>query len=146
MVKVTKSIKIYQYFRYLKFASSASKNAGKCVSKSPEIQNFLGGGGMPPDPPREQGPPGLATPTQINATPTSKTVENPVMTCHHPDLVSASDWLNQISHTARPIRSTTQIWVVTRHQYGISALVSQTPFGSETSGSIAKCRLFSQAI
>ena len=35
------------------------------------------GGGMPPDPPREQGPPGLATPTQINATPTSKTVENP---------------------------------------------------------------------
>ena len=34
-------------------------------------------GGMPPDPPREQGPPGLATPTQINATPTSKTVENP---------------------------------------------------------------------
>ena len=33
---------------------------------------------MPPDPPREQGPPGLATPSQINATPTSKTVENPV--------------------------------------------------------------------
>ena len=76
MVKVTKSIKIYQYFRYLKFASSASQNAGKCVSKSLEIQNFLGGG-MPPHPPREQGPPGLATPTQINATPTSKTVENP---------------------------------------------------------------------
>ena len=34
---------------------------------------------MPPDPPREQGPPGLATPSQINATPTSKTVENPVI-------------------------------------------------------------------
>ena len=32
---------------------------------------------MPPDPPREQGPPGLATPTQINSTPTSKTVEDP---------------------------------------------------------------------
>ena len=32
---------------------------------------------MPPDPPREQGPEGLATPTQINATLTSKTVENP---------------------------------------------------------------------
>ena len=76
MVKVTKSIKIYQYFRYLKFASSASQNAGKCVSKSLEIQ--ISWGGMPPDPPREQGPPGLATPTQINATPTSKTVENPV--------------------------------------------------------------------
>ena len=52
-------------------------------------------------------------------------------------LGSASDWLNQISHAARPIRSTTQIWVVTRHQYGISALVSQTPFGGKTSGSVA---------
>ena len=31
----------------------------------------------------------------------------------------------------RPIRSTTQIWVVTRHQYGISALVSQTSFGGK---------------
>ena len=29
--------------------------------------------------------------------------------------------------------------------YGISALVSQTSFGGETSGSVAKCRLFSQA-
>ena len=71
------------------------------------------------------------------------------MTRHNPDLGSASDWLKQISHAARPIRSTTQIWVVTRHQYGISALVSQTSFGGETSaviGSVAKCRLFSQAI
>ena len=51
----------------------------------------------------------------------------------------ASDWLNQISHAARPI------WVVTRHQYGISGLFSQMSFGRETSGpgSIAKCRLFS---
>ena len=68
------------------------------------------------------------------------------MTRHYPDLGNASDWLNQISHAARPIRSTTQIWVVTRHQYGISALVSQTSFGGKTSGSVAKCRLFSQAI
>ena len=67
------------------------------------------------------------------------------MTRHYPDLGSASDWLNQISHAARPIRSTAQIWVVTRHQYGISALVSQTSFGGETSGDVAKCRLFSQA-
>ena len=67
------------------------------------------------------------------------------MTRHYPDLGGASDWLNQISHAARPIRSTTQIWVVTRHQYGISALVSQTSFGGETSDSVAKCRLFSQA-
>ena len=69
------------------------------------------------------------------------------MTGHYPDLDSgsASNWLNQISHAARPIRRTTQIWVVKRHQYGISAFVSQTSFGGETSGSVAKCRLFSQA-
>ena len=30
-----------------------------------------------------------------------------------------------------------------RHQYGISALVSQTSFCGETSGGVAKCRLFS---
>ena len=48
------------------------------------------------------------------------------MTAHYPDLGCASDWLNQISHTAQPIRSTTQTWVVTRHQYGLSTLVSQT--------------------
>ena len=39
-----------------------------------------------------------------------------------------------------------QIWVVTSHQCGISALVSQTSFGGKTSGDVAKCRLFSQAI
>ena len=43
------------------------------------------------------------------------------------------------------MRSTTQIWVVTRHQYGISAVVSQTSFGGETSGSVTKYGLFSQA-
>ena len=66
------------------------------------------------------------------------------MTAHYPDLGSASDWLNQTSHAAQPIRSTTQIWVVTCPQYGISALVSKTSFGGETSGSITKCQLFSQ--
>ena len=45
---------------------------------------------------------------------------------------------------ARPIRSTTQICAVTRRQYGISALVSQTSFGGETVGRVAKCLLFSQ--
>ena len=45
----------------------------------------------------------------------------------------------------QPIRSANQIWQVTRHQYGICALVSQTSFRRETSGSIANCRLFSQA-
>ena len=52
------------------------------------------------------------------------------MTRHYPDLGSASDWLNQISHAARPIRSTTQIWVVTRYQYGIS----QTSFRGGNQG------------
>ena len=60
-------------------------------------------------------------------------------------LGSASDWLNQISHAARPIRITTQIWVVMRHQYGIAVLFSQTLFGGKTSGNVAKSRLFSQA-
>ena len=64
-----------------------------------------------------------------------------LMMRHYPDLVSASDWLNQISHVAWPVRSTTQIWEVMRHQYGISALISWTSFGGETSGSVAKCQL-----
>ena len=54
-----------------------------------------------------------------------------LMTCHYP--------------AAWPIRSTTQTWVVTHHQYWISALVSQTSFGGDTIVSIAKCWLFSQA-
>ena len=63
---------------------------------------------------------------------------------HYPDLGSASDWSCRVGNLIQPIRGTTQIWVVTRHQYGISALVSQTSFGGETSGSVAKCRLFPQ--
>ena len=35
---------------------------------------------------------------------------------------------------------------MTRHQYGISALVSRISFGEEIRGSVAKCWLFSQAI
>ena len=64
---------------------------------------------------------------------------------HCPDLVSAYDWPKKIFHAARSIRSTNQIWVVTRHQYGISALVS-TSFRRETSGGVSKCRLFSKAV
>ena len=67
------------------------------------------------------------------------------MTLHYPDLGSASDWSYRVGNLIQPIRGTTQIWVVTRHQYGISALVSQTLFGGETSGSVTKYRLFSQA-
>ena len=69
-----------------------------------------------------------------------------LMTCHYPDLGGASDWLTQTSHALWPFRNTTQIWVVTLHQYGISALVFQTSFRGETVGGVAKCRLFSQAI
>ena len=39
----------------------------------------------------------------------------------------------------------TQIWVVTRHQYRMSALVPETSFCKETSGDVTKCRLFHQA-
>ena len=67
-----------------------------------------------------------------------------LMTRHYPDLGSA-DFSRRVGNLTQPIRSTTQIWVVTCHQYGISALVSQMSFGRETSGSIAKCWLFSQA-
>ena len=67
------------------------------------------------------------------------------MTRHYPDLGSASDWSYRVGNLIQPIRSTTQLWVVTRHQYGISALFSQTSFGGKNSGSVAKCRLFSQA-
>ena len=67
-------------------------------------------------------------------------------TRHYPDLASASDWSCGVGNLFQPIISTPQIWIVTRHQYGISALISQTSFfEEETSGSVAKCRLFSQA-
>ena len=57
---------------------------------------------------------------------------NSILITRHTDLGSACDWLNQIFDAVRPIRSSTQIWVVTRHQYGISALVSQTSFGGDS--------------
>ena len=59
---------------------------------------------------------------------------------------SASDWLCRVGNLLQPLRSITQIWVVTRYQYGISALVSQTSFRGETSGGDAKCPLLSQAM
>ena len=36
------------------------------------------------------------------------------------------------------------IWVVTRHQYGISLLVPQASFRGKTSDGVGKCRLFCQ--
>ena len=54
-----------------------------------------------------------------------------LMTRHYPDLGNAFDWWCRLGNLLQPIRSTIQIWVVTRHQYGISALVSQTSFRGE---------------
>ena len=77
----------------------------------------------------------------------SKTLSNVILlTFHYPDLGSASNWSCCEENSLQPIRCTAQKWVVTRHQYGISALVSQTSLSGETSGSVAKCRLFSQAM
>ena len=54
------------------------------------------------------------------------------MTSHYPGLGSATDWPCRVGNLIQPIRSPTQIWIVTRHQYGISALVSLPSFGEET--------------
>ena len=47
---------------------------------------------------------------------------------HYTDLGSASDWLCHEGNLLQPIRSTTQIGVVTGHQYEISALIPQMSF------------------
>ena len=56
-----------------------------------------------------------------------------LMMCHYPDLASVFYWQCRERKFLQPIKSSTQIWVVTRHQYGISALVPQTSFRGETS-------------
>ena len=53
------------------------------------------------------------------------------MMCHYTDLGNASDWSCRKGNLPQPIRSTSQIWVLTRHQYAISALVPRTSFGGE---------------
>ena len=45
-----------------------------------------------------------------------------LVTCHYPDLLWTGWSKLPFSLAAQPIRSTTQIWVVTHHQYGISPL------------------------
>ena len=47
---------------------------------------------------------------------------------------SGSTWLVESNFPNDTFRSTTQTWLVMRHQYSISALVSQTSFRGETSG------------
>ena len=65
-----------------------------------------------------------------------------LMTCLCPDLGSASDWLCHKGNLLQPIRNTTQAWVVTCRQYGISTLIFQVAFRGETSGGAAKGQLF----
>ena len=65
------------------------------------------------------------------------------MSRHYPDLASASDWLCRVGNLIQPIRSTTQICLVTRHQYGISPIVAQTSFRGETSGEDEMSTVFS---
>ena len=71
------------------------------------------------------------------ATPPTATSRNDVwperrnsmlMARHYQDLGTDSDWSCCVWNLLQQIRSTTQIWVVRRHQCGISALVSQTSF------------------
>ena len=62
-----------------------------------------------------------------------------LMTRHYPDLGSTSDWFEA---KFQPIRISTLIWVAS--SVWISSLVSQMSFRGETTGGVAKCRLFSQ--
>jgi len=72
----------------------------------------------------------------------NKCINSILMTCHYPNLGSAQWCFWVVDNSLHPITNTTQIWVVTRHQYGISALEPQTSFPGKSSGGIAKCRLF----
>ena len=57
-----------------------------------------------------------------------------LMTCHYRDLGCASDWLAAREISLKTTnQSTTHIWVVTRHQCRISAVVAETSFRRETS-------------
>ena len=60
------------------------------------------------------------------------------MTSHYPDLIPL------ISRKFASANKHYQIWVVTRHQYGMSLLVPQASFRGETSDDVAKCGLFCQ--
>ena len=66
------------------------------------------------------------------------------MAPHYSDLGSNSDWSCRKGNLLQPIRSRIQV-LVTRHQYGISALVLQESFLGEISVLVAKCRLFTNA-
>ena len=62
------------------------------------------------------------------------------MTRHYPHVGGAFDWLKQIFNQSDSLPRSGS-----RHQYGISAFVSQTPFCGENNCGVAKCRLVSAA-
>ena len=55
-----------------------------------------------------------------------------LITCYYPDLGSSSNWSVLWREYVQLIERTTQIWVLIRHQYEISAVVSQTSLHRET--------------
>ena len=73
--------------------------------------------------------------------------ENPYWWCVTTQILQCFWWLvvPQGGNLLQLVRRTTQIWVVTFHQYGTFALFSQTSFLGETSGGITKFCLFYEA-
>ena len=64
-----------------------------------------------------------------------------LLTRYYPDLGRVSDRSWRVGNSLQPIRSTTQTWLVTHHQYGFSALVSQTSIHEETSEGVCFVKL-----
>ena len=77
-----------------------------------------------------------ATPPQVS--PGNERRNSILATCHYVDLSSASDWLKICFNQSEALPRS-------GNQYGVSMLVPQTSFPQETSGGVAKCRLYSQA-
>ena len=77
-----------------------------------------------------------ATPPQVS--PGNERRNSILATCHYLVLGSASDWLKICFNQSEALPRS-------GHLYGVSMLVPQTLFPWETSGGVAKCRLYSQA-
>ena len=69
-----------------------------------------------------------------------------LMMRHYLDLGTASDWSCHLWNLLlNQSEALPQTWVVMSHQYGISALISQTSFHGEAVTGVSECHLFSQA-
>lgn len=62
------------------------------------------------------------------------------------DLGSASGWSCHVGNLLQPMKRAASILVLTPHQYGISAVVSQNSFPGETSSAIVECRPISNLV